>query len=358
MRKKLFKWHSYMALIAILPLFIISITGSILVYKVEIDTWLNPHYMMVEKTEPLQRVPLDDLIKNLKAEHPNYEVGSWEMFDTTRADTAYIIKRHTNEWYKIYINQYTGTLLSPVLDFKEGLTDWLLDLHFRLLLDEVGLFLGAIISIFFVFLSLSGIILYRQFWKKFFTLRFKQANRIFFSDVHKMIGIASSPVFLALGITGAYWNISETIHEVSEHVFEEPYLISAPLHNTALSIEELYQKSKQDIAGFKPNYLVLPFDLEHHFEFFGEVDTANSLNSEYASKLTYHKQTGERIERIDIREASVGHAIIDSFRKLHFGYFAGNISKFIWCVLGLSPVWLSITGLYLYMQRRKRYVKW
>ena len=46
--------------------------------------------------------------------------------------------------------------------------------------------------------------------------------------------------------------------------------------------------------------------------------------------------------------------IDDSFRKLHFGYFLGLPSKILWCILGLSPVILACTGLYLYWFRRRK----
>ena len=42
MRKTLFKIHSWLALAAMLPLLLISITGAILVFKSEIDGWLMP----------------------------------------------------------------------------------------------------------------------------------------------------------------------------------------------------------------------------------------------------------------------------------------------------------------------------
>lgn len=54
MKKKLHQWHSYCALIAMLPLFLISITGSILVFKVELDTLLMPDKMTIKNTSPLQ----------------------------------------------------------------------------------------------------------------------------------------------------------------------------------------------------------------------------------------------------------------------------------------------------------------
>ena len=56
----------------------------------------------------------------------------------------------------------------------------------------------------------------------------------------------------------------------------------------------------------------------------------------------------------DIREVGIGWQVIDSFRKLHFGYFAGLVSKVLWAVIGLSPVWLAGTGFYLWLTRRAR----
>lgn len=361
MRKKLFKWHSYAALIALIPLFIMSITGSILVFKVEIDNWLMPEKMQVFKSQH-ERLSLDELMSDVKHYYPHYEIGSWELFDSeeneVRSDTAYLIKHGTTDWYKVYVDQYRGEILSNAVGVSDNVTDWLVDLHFRLLLDTAGIFIGAIVSLLFIFLSISGIILYRKFWLKFFTLRFKQAKRIFFSDLHKMVGIASSPVLLILGITGAYWNIAETIHEVSEHVIEEPYLISAPLYNQTLSIEGLYQQTKNEIDSFNATYLLMPFEPNINITFFGAVETHNPLNSEYSSTITYDKVSGEVLHKEDVRTASNVHVVVDSFRKLHFGYFAGIWSQLIWCLFGLSPVILSITGFYLYLQHHHRKPKW
>lgn len=353
MRKTLFKWHSYAALIAILPLVIISITGSILVFKVEIDTLLMPNSMQVQSDNTQIRQSLDTLMHNVKHAHADYIIGSWEIFETTRTDTAYLIKKNTTDWYKVYIDQYSGQVLSDPVGVSHHITDWLLDLHFRLLLGTTGIFVGAIISLLFIFLSISGVVLYKNFWLKFFTLRFKQANRIFFSDLHKMVGIASAPIMLILGITGAYWNIAETIHEVTEHVIEEPYYIQHDLYSPHISIEALYQDSKKQIETFKPTYALFPFEPERDITFFGEVTSNNPLNSEYASTVTYDKKTALMLNAMDVRTGDNTHAVVDSFRKLHFGYFAGIFSQILWCLFGLSPVILSFTGLYFYLKRKK-----
>jgi len=359
MRKKLFKWHSYLALIAMLPLIVICITGSILVFKVEIDTVLMPNKMQVNVLPDTPRLGLETLFNNVKNQFPNYEIGTWEIFDDikhnqARTDTAYIIRHQDNIWKKVYLNQYTGLILSEPVDLDHDLTDWLLDLHYQLLLATKGAFVGFVIALIFLFLAISGIVLYRHFWFKFFTLRLGKAKQIFFSDLHKMIGISSSPVLLILAFTGAYWNASVVIHEVSEHIIEEPVIMNAPFHNQKLSIEKLKYTSSELIDSFTATYLVLPFEPNMDITFYGVVDSPNPLHSEYGSLVTFDKQSGDLTISQDIRKTDGLTVTLDSFRKLHFGYFAGLTSKIIWCILGLSPVFLSMTGFYLYWQRSRR----
>ncbi|PKH87687.1 PepSY-associated TM helix domain-containing protein [Colwellia sp. Bg11-28] len=354
MRKKLYKWHSVGALFAMLPLLIISLTGSILVFKVELDTLLMPDKMQVSNTSPSERLSLDVLMANVKSKYPAHEIGSWELFDDkSRTDTAYLIKQQTTNWSKLYVNQYSGELLSKPIGTSDDLTDWLLDLHYKLLLETNGMFLGAVVSLLLLFLGISGIILYRKFWINFFTLRLILARRIFFSDLHKMIGISSSPVILILAFTGAYWNISLVIHEVSEHIVEEPYLIEHQLHNQELSIQTLLNSNQETIKNFEATYLLMPFEPAMDIMFYGTVNSANPLNSNYSSTISYDKSSGEMIHSEDVRSANALHVTIDSFRKLHFGHFGGLTSKLIWCVLGLSPLILAFTGLYLYLYKNR-----
>lgn len=355
MRKKIFKWHSISALIALVPLFIISITGSILVFKIEVDYLLMPEKTTAITEETTPRLSIDSLIESVNKAHPDFVVGSWELFDDKyRADAAYLIKKGTDEWHKLYINQYTGEVLAPPVDVSHYFTDWLLDLHYKFLLETSGATVGAVVAILFLFLGGSGIYLYRNFWKHFFTLRFGKARKIFFSDIHKMVGIVSSPIILILAFTGGYWNISEVIHEVSEHAFEEHYLIEGPLHNTDLSLQTIIDEQPTHLGDFVSTYMVLPFEPDLNITFYGKVDSNNPLHSEYASTLTYNAQTGEMMHIGDVRTNPTLHVIVDSFRKLHFGYFGGLTSKIIWCVIGLSPLILGFTGLYLYLVRTRR----
>ena len=359
MRKKLFKWHSLSALVALIPLMLIAITGSILVFKVEIDTLLQPEHMTVLKSENQTRVNLNTLIATVEDKHVNYLLGSWELFDQTlsngnyRADTAYIISKETGHWHKLYVNQYTGELLSTPVSVEHDFTDWLVSLHYTFLLDFTGTVLGSIFAIVLLFLAISGIILHRRFWQKLFTLRFGAAKRIFYSDLHKLLGIVSSPVLLILAITGGYYNIAAGVHDVEEHIEAHP-LLTEPLYSQQIDFQQLIENTKVDIQGYRATYFTFPFEPELHITFYGEVPTPNPLTSEYASMLTYNRTNGELMHSYDIRTAPSINVLVDSFRKLHFGYFGGLTSKIIWCLLGLTPLWLALTGLYFYWFRKRQ----
>ena len=160
MRKKLFKWHSVSALVALIPMMIIAITGSVLVFKVEIDTWLMPEHMSVSAETAHTRLNLNTLIERVTSTHSDFLMGSWELFDDkSRADTAYIIKKTTGDWYKLYLDQYTGKLLSSPVTVTHDITDWLLSLHYTFLLDFTGTVLGSIFAIILLFLGIRSIIL-------------------------------------------------------------------------------------------------------------------------------------------------------------------------------------------------------
>ena len=360
MRKTLFKIHSWVALIALIPLLVISITGSVLVFKSEIDGLLMPdsHFVVQQQAN---RLPIDTLITKTQKTYPEYVVGSWEIFNDDTADRVYLIKRGTEDWYKFHLDQYTGNILSEPVGTSHYFTDWFLDLHYTFLLNDLkslpgqtGTVLGFFFAVFFLVLGITGLIIYRKFWQRLFSVRWRATLQIVLSDIHKMTGVIGSPIIIILAITGGYFNGAVWYHEVIEHAEEEHFVLTKNLYNEEVSFQHVLDDSQKQIPSFNGTFLVMPLEPNENITLFGEVDTSNPLASEYANTVTYNKLTGEHMANRDIREVGVGWQVIDSFRKLHFGYFAGLISKIIWCVIGLSPVWLGGTGFYLWFTRRKR----
>ena len=103
-----------------------------------------------------------------------------------------------------------------------------------------------------------------------------------------------------------------------------------------------------------PTYLLFPFEPGQSFTVFGEVPGMSILASEYGSVVTYDAHTGGVGLVYDLREQSLLARVEDSFRKLHFGHFAGLPSKIVWALGGLGMVALPLTGLAMWFSRKRR----
>jgi len=355
MRRTLFKVHTWMALTTCVPLLIVCLTGSVLMFKHEIDSLIMPEKVRVN-SELQSRLPLDALRNSIATAYPNYQPVGWALFlDPGRADLVYVISHGSSEREYLLLNQYSGDILAPPVEFDEYLTDWLLELHFTFLLKDLGLLASTLVALVFCGLGITGLILYRQFWVQFFTLRWDKSIRVYFSDIHKMVGVIGSPIFLLLAITGGYWNVLHLAHEVQEALAgEEHHTVTGSMMGAQISLDLLHTQSQQQLPGFIPTYISLPSEPDADVHFFGEVPQNNPLMSQYASHVTFDGQDGRYLDAEDVRTEGFLHKLDDSVRRLHFGNFAGVWSRSFWCFIGILPLLLSFTGIYLWAKRKSK----
>ena len=84
--------------------------------------------------------------------------------------------------------------------------------------------------------------IHRNFWRSLFLLRWKLSGRIFFSDLHKMVGISSVGFNLILGFTGAYWNLTHVLGEFLHRPEPEASRTDGRLKAESLPLEGLLQR--------------------------------------------------------------------------------------------------------------------
>ena len=71
--------------------------------------------------------------------------------------------------------------------------------------------MGLIAGLGLIVIGLTGsVLVFRQEIDNL-VLRWNLSARIFFSDLHKMVGISSVGFNLILGFTGAYWNLTHVV---------------------------------------------------------------------------------------------------------------------------------------------------
>lgn len=354
-KRQIWKLHSWLGLLTGVPLILIALSGSILVFKPEIDALLTPDRMRLEANGQA-RLSLDVLHQQIIKQLPDHVLVGWSLPDApTRSDEIYIIKKGDNEWKRAYLNGFNGALLSKPLSLQAGLTEWLLMLHYTFLGGHLGMLIVGILAVGLCLLGISGIYIYRRFWIKFFTLKWGKGSRVFTGDLHRKLGMISSPVFLILGLTGAYWNITHAAADLYQHgLGDEQAVLKNSFTPSTTSIDRMMVLAEKEKPGYRPLYIAFPQSEEGVVSFYGQLEGASSLRSPYGVVVYFHRETGQLEGQSDIRDAGLIQQSIDAFYPLHYGTFGGLFSRIIWCVLGLAPGLLSLTGFYVYVARRKK----
>lgn len=359
MRKRLWKLHSWIGLACGLALLVIGLSGSVLVFHEEIAHILHPETTLnAPRESDTQRVPISELTKTVETKFPNFWIRGWLLnYDSPKRDKAYVMERGGDEWHILYVDPYTAETAERPFGYRETIYGWFVELHYTFFADHWGMAFAGFFAIGFIFLGVSGIYLHRPFFKALLRLRWKASGRLFFSDLHKTIGIATVPFNLILGFTGAYWNISHLAHEIFEHSHEEEEPIAVLYPNYPDRIDDLDAIANSEIPGYSLNYIYFPTEEDPQFYLYGQHPGAGIFNSPYGSTIWLSAETGQVSYVSDLSQAGLWAKVVDTFEPLHFGNFGGLGTKIIWCLVGLSPAALSITGTMMYLKRGRRPTK-
>jgi uncharacterized iron-regulated membrane protein len=354
MRKRLWQLHSWLGLVAGLGLLVIGLTGSVLVFHDKLEALVNPSVVWVE---PLAggRQSFDSLLAAAQRQLPDHEITGWLVREPTEAryaDMLYAIRHGSDEWQIATLDPYTGHLLATPRKGTATLTGWLLELHYAFFADHAGVFVVGLFGLVLCLQGVTGVWLYREFWKNLLTLRWRRSARILFSDLHKFIGITSVLFNLLLGFTGAYWNLT---HVIGEWINGEPAQpkMERRLYAASLSLDALARDAAQRLPGFRAHFISLPSTpAALSVTLWGAVEPRGTLRSPYGTTIAYDARTGAHQSTTDLRAASTWTQVVDAFTPLHYGTFGGLPVKILWCLGGLAPGVLAVSGFVIWRLRK------
>ncbi len=136
------KLHLYLALSAGLIFALLGLTGSISVYREELDELLNPQLVIEQPQNSYQS--LDKIMASVKKAHPD-RYGSWtlEMPRTPHSMMTAWYEKPRETYFELYaplmvsVNPYTAEVVASRF-WGQTTSTWLLDLHTQLLLGKSG----------------------------------------------------------------------------------------------------------------------------------------------------------------------------------------------------------------------------
>lgn len=340
--RTLLKYHSFLGLIAGVFLFTLGITGSVLVFSEDIDFLLFDKYTATKSTNELQ---LDKAIIEVQKKFPdwstriiNFERGKAIQFDLRKLD----VKQYA------FLNPVSGKI-TTVIDANSPLTKWLLKFHYSLqigLLGEILIFLAGIVF----FLSLiTGIVVYRKVILK--TLLFqkklnKSSKQRYYSTLHRYVGVWALVLNLLIVLTGIILSFN-----VVASGLQKTSKPTIPL--IKISIEKVLSDIKKQYPDFTVTYIRLPASEDGKIVFNGSFKGDPFYLSKYYNKIAVEYKTGEVISVSKISESDFISKLLSSILPMHSGHYGNWFIKIIYCFIGLSGPFLSITGYFIWLKRKR-----
>lgn len=382
--QRLLDIHGWSGVILGLALYVVVFTGSIVVFVHEIGVWsANP-----SSIETSLSTPLDAKIMTLINSVPEAYRDEFEI----RQDAAnqLIIRFHTHEKVagemkekviRYQLNPKTLAVLQKFSGYRDEipainaniLESFFAELHINLHApDPIGLYLTGMIGLILLISAISGLILHRHLIKDIFLSPRLSTRLLNTRDRHNLAGTWSIPFSIILAFTGAFFSFATTLglpviaitafggdQQKAMQVIIPEQQHNDPTPAVFLGVENIIKQTETaNIAGSLP----LSIDVTHWGRADALVTTTHAPTAAnmFFSRHQFNGVTGEYLgEKPTLgKVASTGSNMFGLMQALHFGWFAGLLSKVIWMSLGLATCYVTLTGLQLWVRRRANNHSW
>ncbi|BAU15787.1 peptidase (plasmid) [Leptolyngbya sp. NIES-3755] len=357
-RNLMFTLHRYVGLAVGLILVVIGLTGSILVFKPEIDRALI-HAQFGKIIPQPQFVSIEAVVDAVRAAKPNWRISGIDLALMPDDAIRVALEAPNQASREVLVNPYTGQILGERIHDRTFMV--LIEaFHYTLAAGETGVAIAGIAALLLFILSITGIFLWSG-WRKLisgFKIKWNgHIKRVNF-DIHKVAGIFTA-IFLALtGFTGFAWNFYPQIDPLIYAITFTPKPI-APVSKvvpgkSTVSLAEILERADAALPKAKLTYINLPASPEGVFQVNKQVP---GEHDPYRSRVYLDRYTGEVLQLRDSRSLLLGDQVLDSFTPLHFGTFGGLPTRILYVVVGLAPAILMVTGFIMWWYRKRPQTK-
>ncbi|MEM9360756.1 MAG: PepSY-associated TM helix domain-containing protein, partial [Pseudomonadota bacterium] len=377
--QRLLAVHGWSGTVLGLFLYVVVLTGTIAVLAHEIGAWSAGGQTL---DEPFS-VPVDEIVREQVVstnEAWREEIG---IFGSISGNIRVWLHEHdTNpesgnvEDYGrlVEVNPLTGEVVNDVEGWSSevfgsdpisALEQFIVELHVNLHLPHPwGLYATGILGFIMLLAAVTGLLVHRHLIKEAFLAPRAKGALLTKRDRHVLAGTWSLLFAFVLAFTGAFFSfaISLALPVVAATGFDGDQeavietLLGVPVAEDATPVA---LANLDDMAALVTGHSyagVTGFSVTN----WGRADarvvvgTYPSEGSLSGKQFTFEGATGTFLgEKAPVgTQPSVGSAALALMGPLHFGSFAGLLSKFVWVALGIAMTYVTYTGMQLWVQRR------
>lgn len=381
-------------------LIVAGLTGSILSFKHELDEWLNPDLMRVEKRDA-PRLDIDQLARAAEKAVPNGEATGMAL--DREGNQAAIIsmrgrtdpetgKRLPIEFSGVFLDPYDGTLLGgrnygAVKFDAPHFIPFIYRLHYTLYLPGAwGLWVMGIIALIWFLDNFIGAYLtfpasrksapqtdnkrtngrnWWQRWKPAWKIKTQAGGYRINYDMHRAFGLWLWLVLGAVALSSVYLNLGNSVFNPVVKLFAEVTPYPVHLKSGNASAEKTDRRiSFADAIDRARNHL--PEDAQHLVPaFLVHYDRSDAIRVAFNSPSLDNSWFRIRFEEIfvDAHDGGVrgqwgtesgeaGDIFNATMYPIHTGQIFALPGRILICIVGVLITVLSVTGIIIWLKKR------
>ncbi len=367
--KKWFWVHRWTSLICTLFLLLLCLTGLPLIFEDEIQQWLStdPPYAVMPKNTPTAN--LDKFVSQARHRYPKDVITYIFVDDDEPQVVVNMLPSYTSDdklTHSMQFDARTAKLLKdepPLNSRPPNFIAIMLSLHRDLFMELPGELFVGLMGIFFVVSMISGIVLYGPFMKKldFGTVRSGRSRRLKWLDLHNLLGIATAAWLLVVGFTGVMNELSTPLFGLWQITDVKAMLDKykgkpVPKTEDLSSVQAAYQTARKALPDATIVSIVYPgnvYGSPFHYLFWAKGNTP--LTSQLFNPMLVDAPSGKLTAVVKMPWYLRS---IEISRPLHFGNYGGTPLKIIWAIFDVIAIIVLISGVYLWIVRRKFYTEY
>ncbi|NQX41131.1 Uncharacterized iron-regulated membrane protein [Pedobacter steynii] len=346
--------HLWLGLGTGLVVFIISVTGCLYVFEEEIRdaTQKEYKYVLVEQ-KPF--VGLDQVIRNFEQLAPKEKIT---LIRITESEPNATVAVSTKKKRVYYFNPYDGQLVN------KGGADWLsvvLDIHMTLLLGETGKFIQRWSVVIFVFMLLTGLVLWfpnqMRLLRQSLSIKWKGSFKRVNYDLHNVLGFYASGILIVVSLSGLYFAFKEvktgvsffTGSKLSEGRKEKDVPQKENHGPLAVRYNQMYQSILLQYPGVTSSSISVRKNGEIRLRTMYPYRWARNQNSFF-----FDETSGQLLRSKLYKDFNNADFYEATNYNLHTGQLFGWFGKIIACIASLISASLPVTGFVIWWKKRKK----
>lgn len=352
-RRVLFQVHLWAGLLLGLYFLVVGLSGSLVVYKKEIERAMIPRLVRVPEGEI--RASFQVMYDAVAAQYPRAKISNAWLYQQPGVSWSFRLAAPDGR-IQVYVDPYRGRIIGEDR-YQEKFLDWVYDLHVNLLAGKTGLLVNGIGGFCLIAMCITGMVIWwpgvavwRQGFRYEWRARWKRQNY----DLHKLGGFWTLGLLFLLALTGAYWAFPESYERALAAMTGGPGKQLAP----RITPEPNRPRASLDLV-LAEAMRGIPEGEATLFRFAQKPDETHSIKKKLPGDW---RTTGDNT--VYIHPHSAGTVFVDYHRDrplgvrlqrdiygLHFGTFWGHPTRVLWIFTGLAPGLLFVTGLLMYWNR-------